>query len=122
MEQESAHMIGVGYLKGWKEAGVDIMLGIVSQLDNASKVLHGYTSGIPEPGDTNIKDEVLAIVIIDINVLDDYLKIKFNNAVLITTYHYSVGQSIDEAHRVCIAWFSAYSCSISGVLNYIPCT
>ena len=44
------------------------MLGIVSQLDNASKVLHGYTSGISEPGDTNIKDEVLAIVIIDINV------------------------------------------------------
>ena len=48
MEQESAHMLGVGYLKGWKEAGVDIVLGIVSQLDNASKVLHGYTSGIPE--------------------------------------------------------------------------
>ena len=64
MEQESAHMIGVGYLKGWKEAGVDIVLGIVGQLDNASKVLHGYvyTSSISEPGDTNIKDEVLAIM------------------------------------------------------------
>ena len=46
MEQESAHMIGVGYLKGWKEAGVDIVLGIVSQLDNASKVLHGYTIAV----------------------------------------------------------------------------
>ena len=44
MEQESAHMLGVGYLKGWKEAGVDIVLGIVSQLDNASKVLHAWAT------------------------------------------------------------------------------
>ncbi|MCG8620378.1 MAG: hypothetical protein MJE68_00045 [Proteobacteria bacterium] len=69
MEQESAHMLGVGYLKGWKEAGVAIVLGIVSQLDNTSKVLHGYTSSISEPGDTNIKDEVL--VVIDKSVLDE---------------------------------------------------
>lgn len=39
IEQVSAHMIHVGYLKGGEQAGVEIFLEIMSQLDNASKML-----------------------------------------------------------------------------------
>ena len=37
MEQGPAHMVHVGYLKGGQLAGVEIILNVMSQLDNASK-------------------------------------------------------------------------------------
>ena len=38
MEQGPAHMIQAGYLKGGEQAGVEIILKVASQLDNASKL------------------------------------------------------------------------------------
>ena len=37
MEQDSAHIIHAGYLKGGDQAGMEIELRVESQLNNASK-------------------------------------------------------------------------------------